>query len=139
MPEQFGRCFDYVPSATGLLLSLRLVAGITFFGLGADTYTLKSATSYNGSPTTLATITNYYTNPDENGAGAWTEQIQASADSITIESGMVCWYVDGADPPAGATYVEVTVAGSGVVHAVYGDLTAPRTPPNLPTRSGSAS
>lgn len=48
--EQFGRDFDYVPSATGLLLSLKLAAGVTFFGIGADTYTLKSASTYNGSP-----------------------------------------------------------------------------------------
>jgi hypothetical protein len=139
MPEQFGFDFDYVDNATGVLLSLRLAAGVTLFLIGADTYTLKSANAYNGSPSTLATITNYYTNPQTNGSGAWTQQIQAAADSITIASGMAVLYVDGADLPAGANYVEITVGGSGVVRAVYGDLTAPRTPPNLPTRSGSAS
>jgi hypothetical protein len=134
-----GGDFDYVPSATGLLLSLRMAAGVTFFCVGADTYTLKSAGAYNGSPSVMPTIVDYYTNSSLTGAGTWVQATQASADSITIASGMAMFYVDGADLPAGGDYVEVTVGGSGVVHAIFGDLAAPRQPQNLPTRSGSAS
>jgi hypothetical protein len=134
-----GSDFDFVPSATGLLVSLRMAGGVNFFCLGSDTYTLKSADSYNGSPSTMPTITTYYTNSSLTGAGSWVQAVQASADSITIASGMAYFYVDGQDLPAGADYVEVTVGGSGVVHAIFGDLVAPRQPGNLPPRSGSGS
>jgi hypothetical protein len=134
-----GADFDFVPDATALLVSLRMAGGVTFFCFGDDVFTLKSASTYNGLPSTMPTIATYFTNPSLTGAGSWTEQIQASADSITIESGMAMFYVDGADLPAGAKYVEVTVGASGTVSAVFGDLSAPRQPPNLPTRSGASS
>ena len=134
-----GGDYDFVPDATGLLLSLKLAAGIGFFCIGADTYTLKSASTYNGSPSAMPTISTYYTNSSLAGAGTWTQQAQAAADSFEIASGMAYFYVDGADLPSGANYVEVTVGGSGTVSAIYGDLSAPRQPQNLPARSGSAS
>ena len=134
-----GGDYDYVPSATGLLVSLKNAALVTFFCVGADTYTLKSAATYNGTPSALPTISTYYTNSSLTGAGSWAEQAQANASSITIASGMAMFTVDGADLPAGAEYVEVTVGGSGVVHAIFGDLSSPRQPQNMPARSGSAS
>jgi hypothetical protein len=134
-----GGDYDFVPSATGLLLSLKLAAGIGFFCIGSDTYTLKSANTYNGSPSTMPTIATYYTNSSLTGAGSWTEVYQAAADSFEIASGMAYFYVDGADLPSGAKYVEVTAGGAGTVSAIYGDLSAPRQPPNLPARSGASS
>lgn len=134
-----GGDYDFVPDATGLLLSLKLAAGVGFFLFGDDTFTLKSANTYNGSPSTMPTITTYYTNSSLVGAGSWVEQAQATADSITIESGMAYVYVDGSDLPSGANYVEFTVGGAGTVSAIYGDLSAPRQPPNLPHRSGASS
>jgi hypothetical protein len=134
-----GGDFDYVPSATGLLVSLKLAALVSFFCIGSDVYTLKSAATYNGAPTALPTISTYYTNSSLTGAGSWVEQAQANASSITIASGMAMFTVDGADLPSGANYVEVTVAGSGVVAAIFGDLSAPRQPQNMPARSGASS
>ena len=100
---------------------------------------MKSATAYNGSPTALATIVDWYTNSETNGTGTWVKAIQASASTITVSGGMAALYVDAADLPAGAEWVEVTAADDGVVEAYYGDLFIQRTPPNLPARSGSAS
>jgi hypothetical protein len=136
---QLGGDFDYVPNAAALLLSLKQAGGVTFFGINADTFTLKSASTYNGSPTPMPTISTYYTNSSLTGAGTWVEQTQATASSVTIASGMCMFYVDGADLPSGGEYVEVTVGGSGQVRAIFGDLSAPRSPVNLPARSGSAS
>lgn len=134
-----GGNYDYVPSATGLLVSLRMAGCVTFFCIGDDVFTLKSAATYNGSPTAMPTITTYWTNNSETGAGSWVQQAQASADSITIASGMAMVIVDGADLPSGAKYVEVTVGGAGTVSAIFGDLSAQRSPENLPTRSGASS
>jgi hypothetical protein len=137
--EQFGRCFDFVPDAASLLVSVKLVPGVTFFLIGEDTYTFKTAATYNGSTSVLDTIASWYTNSSLTGAGSWTQQSQAAADSITLSGGMGAVFIDDSDLPGGQVYVEVVPAGSGTVSALFGDLDAVRSPLNLPTRSGSAS
>ena len=137
--ETLGRTVDIVPTASGVLISLRYAIGVTFVCTGADTYTLKSATTYNGSPSDLADITDYYTNASAAGADQWADHSQAAADSITLESGIACFYVDAADLPSGALWVSCTAADDGLVTAILGDLQVMRDPASLPVRSGSGS
>ena len=139
MMEGLGRVVNVVPIAAGTLISLKDAAGVTFVVTGDDTFTLKSAATYNGSTSTLATITNYYTNTSTSGGAEWVAASQAAADNIAIASGAASFYVDASDLPAAAEYVEVTVAASGLVMAILHDLLVQRTPPNLRQLSGSSS
>jgi hypothetical protein len=139
MMEGLGRVVNVVPIAAGTLISLKDAAGVTFVVTGNDTFTLKSAATYNGSVTALATITNYYTNTSTAGAAEWVAASQAAASTVVISSGAASFYVDASDLPAAAEYVEVTVAASGLVTAILHDLLVQRTPPNLRQLSGSAS
>jgi hypothetical protein len=139
MMEGLGRVVNVVPIAAGTLISMKDCAGITFVVTGDDVFTLKSAATYNGSPSTLATITNYYTNTSTAGAAPWLAANQAAADNVSIASGAASFYVDASDLPAAAEYVEVTVAASGLVMAILHDLLVQRTPPNLRQLSGSSS
>jgi hypothetical protein len=139
MMEGLGRVVNVVPIAAGTLISMKDCAGITFVVTGDDVFTLKSAATYNGSPSTLATITNYYTNTSTAGAAEWVAANQAAADNVSIASGAASFYVDASDLPAAAEYVEVTVAASGLVMAILHDLLVQRTPPNLRQLSGSSS
>lgn len=139
MMEGLGRVVNVVPIAAGTLISMKDCAGITFICTGDDTFTLSSANTYNGSPSTMATITNYYTNTSTAGAAEWVAATQAAADNVAIASGSVSFYVDGSDLPAAAEYVEVTVGGSGKVTAILHDLLVQRTPPNLRQLSGASS
>jgi hypothetical protein len=137
--EGLGRVLNVVPIAAGTLLSVKDCAGISFCCTGNDTFTLKSAATYNGSPSTLATITNYWTNTSTAGAAEWVAATQSAADAVTIASGAAMFYVDAADLPSAAEYLEVTVAASGLVAAILHDLLVQRSPDNLRTLSGSAS
>lgn len=140
MQEGLGRLFNVAPVAAGTLISLKDAAGITFVCTGNDTFTLKSASSYNGSPTALTAITRYYKCTSTSGGAAWTDSGDVAAVSaVTISSGTLVFYVDAADLPAGAEYVEVTVAASGLVTAVPHDLLNQRQPVNLRQLSGSSS
>jgi hypothetical protein len=139
MMEGLGRVVNVVPIAAGTLLSLKDAAGVTFVVTGNDTFTLKSAATYNGSTTALATITNYYTNTSTSGGADWVAASQAAASTVVITSGAASFYVDASDLPAAAEYVEVSVAASGLVYAIFHDLLVQRTPPNLRQLSGSSS
>jgi hypothetical protein len=139
MMEGLGRVFNIVPIAAGTLISMKDCAGITWICTGDDTFTLSSAATYNGSASTLATITDYYTNTSTAGAAEWVAANQAAADNVAITSGSVSFYTDASDLPAAAEYVEVTVAASGKVTALLHDLLVQRTPPNLRALSGSTS
>jgi hypothetical protein len=139
MMEGLGRVVNVVPIAAGTLISMKDCAGITFICTGNDTFTLSSAATYNGSPSTLATITNYYTCTSTAGAAAWVAANQAAADAVTISSGAASFYVDASDLPSAAEYVKVAVAASGLVMAVFHDLLVQRAPANLRVLSGSTS
>lgn len=137
--KALGNLYNKVPIAAGVLISLKDAAGIQFTCTGDDTFTLSSAATEAGSPATLATITDYDTNTATNGSAQWVGNTQAAADSVTIASGSVSFYVDAADLPAGAEYVKVAAGGSGLVQAeVVGPLVG-RAPANLRPLSGSSS
>jgi hypothetical protein len=137
--EGLGRLFNVVPIAAGTLISLKDASGITFVCTGNDTFTVKSASAYNGSPTALTAITRYYTNTSTAGAAVWVDSGDVTAVSaVTIASGAVAFYIDSSDLPAGADYVEVTVAASGLVSALLDPLVQ-RDPANLRVLSGSTS
>lgn len=143
--EGHGRLFDVVPAASGVLISLQNAAGVTFVVTATTdpgTFTLKSATGYDGSPSTLAAIEDWYQNASQAGADAWTAQSQAAADTITVPAGdSATVYVDSSDLPAGANYVSLTASGSGTetVTAIVHDLAVQRTPANLLPLSGASS
>jgi hypothetical protein len=136
--ESLGR-FNDVPIAAGVLISMKDASGITFTCTGADTFTVKSAPTYNGSVTALPAIGRYYSNTSTNGSAAWTDSGDITpVSAVTIASGTVSFYVDESDLPAGAAYVEVAVAASGLVAARL-ELKSQRTPSNLRVLSGSTS
>jgi hypothetical protein len=146
MMEGLGRLFNVVPIAAGTLISLKDAAGITFVCSATtdpETFTLNSAATYNGSTSTLTSITRYYTNTSQSGGAQWTDSGDISAvDNVVVAAGdTVAFYVDASDLPAGAEYVEVAVTGSGtgVALAITGDLLTQRTPANLRALSGSTS
>jgi hypothetical protein len=140
MMEGLGRLFNVVPIAAGTLISLKDSAGITFVCTGNDTFTVKSAASYNGSVTALTAITRYYKCTSTAGAAAWTDSGDVTAvNNVAITSGALAFYIDAGDLPAGADYVEVTVAASGLVAAILHDLNVQRQPANLRVLSGSTS
>lgn len=140
MIEALGRLFNVAPIAAGTLISVKDAAGITFVCTGADTFTVKSAAAYNGAATALAAISRYYSCASTAGAAPWTDSGDiAPVSAVTIASGAVCFYVDAADLPSGAEYVEVSAAVSGLVIAIPHDLLAQRTPKNLRVLSGASS
>jgi phosphoserine phosphatase len=136
--EGLGRLFNVVPIAASTLISMKDAEGITFVVTGDDTFTLKSAPSEAGSTTTLASITNYYTNTSTAGAAEWVAASQAAADTVVIASGAAAFYVDAADLPSAAEYVSVTPTGSGLVSAIVQPV-IDRAPANLRALSGSSS
>lgn len=138
--EGLGRLFNVVPIAAGVLIPIKDTAGITFVCTGNDTFTVKSAATYNGSATALTAIGRYYENTSTAGAAAWTDSGDITpVSSVTIASGSLVFYVDESDLPAGAEYVEVAVGASGLVAAIVHDLKVQRTPSNLRVLSGSSS
>ena len=139
MMEGLGRVFNIVPIAAGTLISMKDCAGVTFVVTGNDTFTLKTAATYNGSTTVLTNITNYYTCTSTSGAAAWVDATQAAASTLAISSGAASFYVDASDMPASAEYVEVSAASAGLVYAVLHDLNVQRDPGNLRVLSGSTS
>lgn len=140
MMEALGRLFNVAPIAAGTLISVKDAAGITFVCTGNDTFSLTSASTYNGSTTALSAISRYYKSTSTAGAAAWTDSGDVTpVSSVTISSGTLVFFVDASDLPAGAEYVEVSVAASGLVMAVPHDLLTQRTPKNLRLLSGSTS
>jgi hypothetical protein len=140
MMEGLGRLFNCAPIAAGTLISIKDATGITFVCTGGDTFTVKSAATYNGTATALTAIGRYYKNTSTAGAAAWTDSGDVTpVSAVTIASGVLVFYIDGADLPAGAEYVEVTVAAAGLVAAITSNLEVQRTPANLRLLSGSTS
>jgi hypothetical protein len=138
--EALGRLWNVVPIAAGVLIPVKDTSGITFVCTGADTFTVKSAATYNGTATALAAIGRYYENTATNGSALWTDSGDITpVSAVTIASGSLVFYVDESDLPAGAQYVEVAIGASGLVAALVGDLKVQRTPANLRLLSGASS
>ncbi len=130
--EQIGRAFNIVPIAAGKALSLKDAEGVTFVCTGADTFTLTSSATFGGSYASPGNIiTRKLTNTATDGTAKWVNATQSASNAVTIASGAVAFYIDGADLPAGNAYVKVSVAASGLVIAVLGDLLVQRDPANL--------
>lgn len=138
--EGLGRLFNVVPIAAGTLISLKDASGVTFVCTGDDTFTVKSAPSFNGGAADLTAIVRVYKNASTAGADAWTDSGDiAAVDSVTIASGAAAFYIDSSDLPAGSDYVEVAVAAEGLVAAIVHDLAVQRGPKNLRPLSGASS
>lgn len=131
--------FNVVPIAAGVLLSMKDCAGYTFIVTGDDTFTLKTAATEAGSTTVLPDIASYWTNTATDGSAKWVAASQAAGSALTIASGAAAFYVDAADMPANAEYVEVSAAGSGLVFAIADGLLVQRGPEALRQLSGSSS
>jgi hypothetical protein len=130
--EQIGRLFNIVPIAAGKALSLKDAEGVTFVCTGADTFTLTSSATFGGtyaSPGNI--ITRKLTCTATDGTAKWVNATQSASNAVTIASGAVAFYIDAADLPAGNAYVKLSVAASGLVIAVLGDLLVQRDPANL--------
>jgi hypothetical protein len=125
--EQSGRLFNAVPIAAGVGISLKDAQGVTFYCTGADTFTVTASATQGGSYATPGNIiTRKRTNTSTAGAAKWVSATQAASNAVTIASGAVEFYIDANDMPAGQPYVKVSVAASGLVFAVVGDLLVQR-------------
>jgi hypothetical protein len=130
--EGLGREFNIVAIAAGAGLALTNAAGVTFICTGNDTFTLTVSDSFAGSYATPGNIiTKKITNTSTNGTAAWVTAAQSASNAVTISSGTVAFFVSGDALPDGKDYVKVSAGGSGLVTAVFHDLTAQRKADNL--------
>lgn len=131
--EPLGRLVNVVPIAASVGLSLKNAAGVLFVCTGNDTFTLTGSATFAGSysATGWTPITRKYTNTATNGTAAWVKATQAASNAVTIASGTVAFWLDGASMLDTITYVKCTPSASGLVTAVYADLFSQRTPQNL--------
>ena len=137
--EGLGRLYNFVPIAAGTLISVKDGPGIEFCVTGNDTFTLASATTYNGTTTNLAAIFDYYTCTSTSGGAKWVFNQQAPAATLVIASGAAMFFIDAAALPANALYVSLSAAASGLVYAIIPNPLVQRAPANLRQLSGSAS
>jgi hypothetical protein len=138
--EGLGRLYNVAPIAAGTLISVKDCAGIEFIMTGADTFTLASAATYNGTTTSLAVITDYFTCTSQTGGAKWVAATQAAAATLaTSGSGSASFFVDCAALPSAALYVSLSAASAGLVTAIVINLLVQRAPNNLRQLSGSSS
>ena len=134
--EQLGRLFNAVPIAAGNAVSCKDCQGYTFICTGNDTFTVTSASTFGGSYATPGNIiTRKQTNTATNGTAKWVQATQSASNAVTIASGSVAFYIDANDLPSGNTYIKVSVAASGLVFAVAGDLLVQRDAGSVPALS----
>lgn len=127
--ESLGRLNNIVPIAAGAGLSLKGASNVTFICTGNDTFTLTVADAFAGSYATPGNIiVRKFTNTSTNGTAKWVKATQTASNAVTIASGAVAFSVDGNSLPDTKTYVKVSVGGSGLVFAVFGDLVIQRSP-----------
>ncbi|WP_435279168.1 hypothetical protein [Streptomyces sp. 1222.5] len=130
--EGLGRVFNVVPIAAGAGLSLKNASAVTFVCTGNDTFTITCASSFGGSYATPGNIiTKTYTSSATNGTAAWATATQAASNAVVISSGSVAFHVPAGALPDGKDYIKVSAGGSGLVMAIFHDLTVQRHPANL--------
>lgn len=134
--EQLGREFDIVHVAAGQSVALKQAAGVTFSvaASAAAVITVNSQTAAGGAATACAAVKRVYTRTAQNGTAAWTTAgDQAPASTVNVATGaQAAFYVDAADLPAGAQYVEAVVtSGTATVVAVLGNLLQAEDPTRL--------
>ena len=137
MMEALGRLVDVVTVAAGKSVSLKNAAGVTFIcsaSAVSTSFTVNSQVTAGGSATALPAVTRYYTRTAHDGSVAWSDSGDIAAISnVPVANGSeVAFYVDAADLPAGAAYVEVVVTGTGTAIAVLSDLASQQNPKYLP-------
>lgn len=131
--EGLGRVANVIPIAAGAGFSLKQASGVMIVCTGNDTFTVTVASTFAGSYATPGSIiTRKYTNTATNGTAAWVKATQAASNAVTISSGTVVFHIFGTQLPDPKAYIKVTAGGSGLVTAFLHDLTAQRTPANLP-------
>jgi hypothetical protein len=131
--QGLGRVFNVVPIAAGAGLSLAPASAVTYICTGNDTFTITVAATFAGSYATPGNIiTVKYTNASTNGTAAWAKATQAASNAVTISANTVAFTVFTSMLTDPSKYVKCSVGGSGLVTAIFHDLTVQRTPANLP-------
>lgn len=131
--EGLGRLINVVPIAAGAGLSMKAASAVTFVCTGADTFTVTVASTFGGAYATPgAIITRYYQSTATNGTAAWTKQTQAASNAV-VQAGAytTVFSVFGSQLPDPKCYIKCSVGASGLVMAVFHDLTVQRGPANL--------
>lgn len=138
--EALGRLMNVVPIASGVAISLRDAAGITFVCTGADTFTLTASTTFGGSYTSPGNIINhYYQAAATNGTAAWTRQSQSLSNAV-VQAGAYTTVIEvltamiEQGTPADV-YVKLTASAGGLVAAYVHSMAYQRKPANLPVLS----
>lgn len=133
--EGLGRLFNIIPTADGVFVNLTEATGVTFFGVGADTYTIQSSATASGG-TDLAVISHYYSLAAADGSVAWVRQPSTAASDVSPTASRVvaangALFVSASSLPAGHKYVKCTSTSTGLVYALVHDLASQRAPYNL--------
>jgi hypothetical protein len=132
--QGLGRTFNVVPIAAGVGLSLAHASAVTYICTGNDTFTLTAASTFAGSYATPGNIiTQKYTCTSTAGTAAWSAKTtQAASNAVTISSGTVAFTIYTSMLTDPTKYLKVAAGGSGLVMAIFHDLTVQRSPANLP-------
>lgn len=131
--EGLGRAFNTVPIASGVAISLKGAAGVTFVCTGADTFTITTSATFGGSYTDPGNIIDhYYQAAATDGTAAWTRQTQSADNAVTQASAYTTVIEVSANSlPDGHAYIKCTRGSAGLVHAITHDLVVKRDPANL--------
>lgn len=127
-----GRMFNLATSATttGVRVSLRDCAGVTFILIGATSgnATISEANAASGGTSqSLAAVTEYFTQNN----GVWTRVTQAAAATFTAATGgLAACYIPQGALSDGFSYLSASHATGSFVYALA-DLDIGRKPANL--------
>jgi len=131
--EGLGRVINVVLIAASAGLSLKNAQGVTIAVSGADSgVVVTSSATFGGayaSPGNI--ITRKQTNSSTNGTAQWVEAVQAASNTVVCAAGSTCFYVDANDLPAGNAYIKATPGSTGLITAIFHDLSVQRDPANL--------
>lgn len=131
--EGLGRLFNVVPTADAVEISLKDASGVTFFCVGADTYTIREAQDASGTGVQdLAAWDHWFTNAGAVGATAWVEATDDTPIAAAVIAANAALYVSAKELSDGFSYVQCNSTATGLVVAVVHDLAVQRNPANLP-------
>lgn len=131
--EGLGRLFNAVPTADAVEVNFRDAAGITFFCIGADTYTIRESTSAAGAGVQdLLAWDHWYTNSGAVGATAWVEASDSTPAAAAVIAANAALFVPATRLSAGFDFIQCNSAAGGLVFALVHDLYVQRNPANLP-------
>lgn len=139
-----GRSFNVIPLATGVHISLKNAAGVTFilYEDGGDQQIVFKQSIAGASEATLATVNELYACSGV-ASGVWTRETSDSAadldDNSTVEKkdtvlfDCAAIYIGADELSDGYDSVECTIDGAGLCIAIVHDLIIQRQPENLAT------